>query len=60
MSNPLPPITLSPAALGALQARGIAPQQQTLTPVAQTLGTKPVAARTDSRPRRGQYLDIVV
>jgi hypothetical protein len=58
MSNPLPPIALSPAVLGALQARSAAPRP----PVApeQDAPPKPAPARADAPVRRGQYLDIVV
>jgi len=58
MSNPLSPINLSPAALGALQARlaltAPPPATEQETPV------KPLAACADTAVRRGQYLDILV
>ncbi|HVM78813.1 MAG TPA: hypothetical protein VMU06_07320 [Stellaceae bacterium] len=56
MSNPLPPIALSPAALGALQARPAAPRPG----VAPEQDAPPKPAPADAPVRRGQYLDIVV
>jgi len=58
MSNLLPPIALSSAALGALQATAAAAKPA--AQLAQETPPKPVTARGDTSSRRGQYLDIVV
>jgi len=58
MTQPLPPIALSPATLGALQARGATPKLP--APAPQTLTANPASARPEGAARRGQYLDIVV
>lgn len=63
MSNPLPPIALSPAVIGALQARGAASSAAKTPAVsdpARDPPTKPTAPRFDATVRRGQYLDILV
>ena len=58
MNNPLPPMALSPAALGALQTTAAAAKPA--AQLEQETRPKPVTARDDPSPRRGQYLDIVV
>jgi hypothetical protein len=63
MSNPVPQIALSPAALGALHAR-IAAGATAKTPAVSDLApdptAKPTPPRFDATVRRGQYLDILV
>jgi len=58
MSNPLPPVALSPAALGALQSHAAA----MLAPAAleQDAPPKPISTRAEAPARRGKYLNILV
>jgi len=58
MSNSLPPIALSPAALSALQARAAAAKPP--APSEPDVPAKPMSASADTAVRRGQYVDIVV